>query len=83
MKHTRSYQYILPGTIVFSIFLMLIGICIGDASEILPGLWKIVTMQDLLITDYIDIAGPGRGVCQRGACDHHLHLPHLACQGPL
>ena len=48
MKHTRSYQYILPGTIVFSIFLMLIGICIGDASEILPGLWKIVTMQSLV-----------------------------------
>lgn len=66
MKHTRPYQYILPGTIVFSIFLMLIGICIGDASEILPGLWKIVTMQDLLITDYIDIAGPPRRLSTRG-----------------
>ena len=66
MKHTRSYQYILPGTIVFSIFLMLIGICIGDASEILPGLWKIVTMQDLLITDYIDIAGPAAAFVNAG-----------------
>ena len=66
MKHIRSYQYILPGTIVFSIFLMLIGICIGDASEILPGLWKIVTMQDLLITDYIDIAGPAAAFINAG-----------------
>ena len=66
MKHIRSYQYILPGTIVFSIFLMLIGICIGDASEILPGLWKIVTMQDLLITDYIDIAGPAAAFVNAG-----------------
>lgn len=66
MKHTRPYQYILPGTIVFSIFLMLIGICIGDASEILPGLWKIVTMQDLLITDYIDIAARPRRLSTRG-----------------
>ena len=66
MKHTRPYQYILPGTIVFSIFLMLIGICIGDASEILPGLWKIVTMQDLLITDYIDIAGPAAAFVNAG-----------------
>ena len=57
---------ILPGTIVFSIFLMLIGICIGDASEILPGLWKIVTMQDLLITDYIDIAGPAAAFVNAG-----------------
>ena len=34
MKHTRPYQYILPGTIVFSIFLMLIGICIPDFLKV-------------------------------------------------
>ncbi|MBD9198276.1 MAG: DUF1576 domain-containing protein [Clostridiales bacterium] len=45
---------------------MLIGIGIGQPEEILPGLWKIVTMQDLLITDYIDIAGPAAAFINAG-----------------
>lgn len=62
----RHYQYIFPGTIAFSVVLMLVGIALGDPKEILPGLWKIVTMQDLLITDYIDIAGPAAAFVNAG-----------------
>lgn len=62
----RHYQYIFPGTIAFSAVLMLVGIALGDPKEILPGLWKIITMQDLLITDYIDIAGPAAAFVNAG-----------------
>ena len=45
---------------------MLIGVSMGRPEQILPGLWKIVTMQDLLITDYIDIAGPAAAFINAG-----------------
>lgn len=66
MNTTGRYHSIFPATIAFSIALMLIGIGIGQPEEILPGLWKIVTMQDLLITDYIDIAGPAAAFINAG-----------------
>ena len=53
MNTTGRYRSIFPATIAFSVALMLIGIGIGQPEEILPGLWKIVTMQDLLITDFL------------------------------
>ena len=55
MNTSRYYQYIFPGTIAFSVVLMLIGLSMGHPEQLLSGLWKIVTMQDLLITDYIHI----------------------------
>lgn len=66
MNTTGRYRSIFPATIAFSVALMLIGIGIGQPEEILPGLWKIVTMQDLLITDYIDIAGPAAAFINAG-----------------
>ena len=66
MNTTGRYRSIFPATITFSVALMLIGIGIGQPEEILPGLWKIVTMQDLLITDYIDIAGPAAAFINAG-----------------
>ncbi len=63
---TGRYRAIFPAAIAFSVALMLIGIGIGKPEEILPGLWKIVTMQDLLITDYIDIAGPAAAFINAG-----------------
>lgn len=40
--------------------LMILGLVLEDNPASIPiGLYKIVTMQDLLITDYINIAGPG------------------------
>ena len=66
MNTTGRYRSIFPATIAFSIALMLIGVGIGQPEEILPGLWKIVAMQDLLITDYIDIAGPAAAFINAG-----------------
>ena len=66
MNTTGRYRSIFPATIAFSIALMLIGVGIGQPEEILPGLWKIVSMQDLLITDYIDIAGPAAAFINAG-----------------
>ena len=66
MNTSRYYQYIFPGTIAFSVVLMLIGLSMGHLEQLLPGLWKIVTMQDLLITDYIHIAGPAAAFVNAG-----------------
>ena len=66
MNTTGRYRAIFPAAIAFSVALMLIGIGLGQPEEILPGLWKIVTMQDLLITDYIDIAGPAAAFVNAG-----------------
>ena len=57
---TGRYDKLFPVTIVYSMGLMILGLILEeDPSNILIGLYKIVTMQDLLITDYINIAGPG------------------------
>ena len=53
------YKKMIPGTILASILLMLLGVLLDDPADILPGLYRIVTMQDLLITDYVYIAGVG------------------------
>ncbi|MBE6994063.1 MAG: DUF1576 domain-containing protein [Ruminococcaceae bacterium] len=37
----------------------LAAVIVGPVSGLLPGLWKIITVQDLLITDYCYVAGPG------------------------
>ena len=66
MNTTGRYRSIFPATIAFSVALMLIGVSMGRPEQILPGLWKIVTMQDLLITDYIDIAGPAAAFINAG-----------------
>lgn len=66
MNKTGRYHSIFPATIGFSIVLMLMGISMGHPEQILPGLWKIVTMQDLLITDYIHIAGPAAAFVNAG-----------------
>lgn len=66
MNTSRHYQYIFPGTIAFSVVLMLIGLSMGHPEQLLSGLWKIVTMQDLLITDYIHIAGPAAAFVNAG-----------------
>ena len=45
---------------------MLLGVLMDDASQIPVGLYRIVTMQDLLITDYVYIAGPGAALVNAG-----------------
>ena len=48
-----------PALFCFAAFLALVGLVLGDPTTILPGLWKIILMEDALITDYVEIAGIG------------------------
>ena len=56
--HDR-YNRIFPATLVLAAGLALLGFLLDSPEHILPGLYRIITMQDLLITDYVEIAGPG------------------------
>ncbi|WP_302496606.1 DUF1576 domain-containing protein, partial [uncultured Flavonifractor sp.] len=53
------YHKIYPIAICFAAYLISIGLILGDPSQILPGLWKIIQTEDALITDYVKIAGIG------------------------
>jgi len=60
------YKHIFPATLIFSAGLLLLGLCLEAPLDILEGLWHIVTMQDLLITDYVSIGGPGAALVNAG-----------------
>ena len=64
--HTNRYENIFYGTIAVSVLLMLLGVALDDPANILPGLHRIVSMQDLLITDYVQIAGVGASLINCG-----------------
>ena len=51
----------------FSLGLMALGLLMGDPANMFTGLYRIITMQDLLITDYVYIAGPGAALVNAGA----------------
>ena len=55
MRYKKEYWLIL----LFALSLAVVGICFDDPANILPGLRKIILMQDVLITDYVETAGPG------------------------
>ena len=66
--HSR-YERIFPAAIIYSIGLMIAGVLLEGPLNIMNiplGLYRIVTMQDLLITDYISIAGPGAAFVNAG-----------------
>ncbi len=60
------YKHIFPASLIFSAGLLLLGFCLEAPMDILEGLRRIVTMQDLLITDYVSIAGPGSALVNAG-----------------
>ena len=62
----NRYERLFPATVAVSILLMLLGVALDDPDNILPGLYRIVTMQDLLITDYVQIAGVGAALVNCG-----------------
>lgn len=66
MHNPNRYDKIFHGTIVTSLLMMLLGAMMDDPANILPGLYRIVTMQDLLITDYVYIAGVGATLINSG-----------------
>ena len=47
--------------------LVLTGLCIDGPAEVGRGLWTIITAQDVLITDYMAIGGPGAALVNAGA----------------
>ena len=55
----NRYEKIFPGTIAVSGIIILLGVLLDDPIKIPVGMYHIVTMQDLLITDYVSIGGPG------------------------
>lgn len=55
MRYKSMYRLIL----VYAAALIVAAVAFDDPANIGPGLWRIITMQDVLITDYIEIAGPG------------------------
>lgn len=55
MRYKNMYLMIL----VYVLALALTGVLLDDPANILPGLKKIMTAQDVLITDYVEIAGVG------------------------
>ena len=55
----KRYKSILYGTLAIAALMVVLAISLDDPRNILPGMWKIITMQDLLITDYVYIAGVG------------------------
>lgn len=62
MQHRHLYT----AGVVFSLFLLAMGFLLDDPRNILPGLWTIISSQDVLITDYIALAGPGAAFCNAG-----------------
>ena len=59
LQQQHRFDRIFRGTILFALGLAVLGLLLDHPRNILPGLYHIITMQDLLITDYVRIAGPG------------------------
>ena len=66
MKKQQHYEKIFPGALLVAAELILMGFLLDDPADILPGLYRIVTMQDLLITDYVVIGGVGAALVNSG-----------------
>ncbi len=63
-KH--KYKYLYAAGFSFSALLLLMGFLLDDPRNILPGLLTIVKSQNVLITDYIALAGPGAAFVNSG-----------------
>lgn len=60
------YRFMFPAALSFSLLLLLLGITLDAPADILTGLYRIVSMQDLLITDYVQIGGVGAALVNSG-----------------
>ena len=63
-KH--KYKYLYAAGLSFSVLLLLTGLLLDDPRNILPGIVTILRSQDVLITDYIALAGPGAAFVNAG-----------------
>lgn len=67
MKHaSRRNPILLPLSALFGLTLIAFGCCLAAPAEILSGLRTIFTMEDVLITDYIAVAGIGGAFVNAG-----------------
>ncbi|MBD5134094.1 MAG: DUF1576 domain-containing protein [Clostridiales bacterium] len=62
----RRNGALLPASALFGLALIAFGLCQASPSETLSGLYTIVTMEDVLITDYIAVAGMGAAFVNAG-----------------
>lgn len=60
------HKYLYTAEIAFCLGLILMGFILDDPRNILPGLEIILKSQDVLITDYIALAGPGAAFINSG-----------------
>ena len=65
-RTTPRYAYLLPLSALFGLALVLFGLFQDPVSEIVAGLHTIVTEEDVLITDYIAVAGVGAAFVNAG-----------------
>lgn len=66
MHGHERFESVYKVGMIYSAALLVIGFLLAAPTEILNGLYKIITMQDLLITDYFLIAGPGAALVNAG-----------------
>ena len=62
----HTYKYLYLAGVLFSLGLILMAVLLDDPKNILPGIKLILTSQDVLITDYIALAGPGAAFVNAG-----------------
>lgn len=60
------HKYLYTAEIAFCLGLILMGLLLDDPRNILPGMKTILISQDVLITDYIALAGPGAAFINSG-----------------
>lgn len=57
------YRHFYTAGIMFSLGLAVVGLVLDKPGRILSGMWTILSSQDVLITDYMALAGPGAAFC--------------------
>ena len=66
-KGLRQHQMAMPLALLgLGLALVLVGLAIAGPAEAARGLWAILTAQDVLITDYMAIGGPGAALVNAG-----------------
>ena len=63
--HRRTHPLFLLG-LGFSLWLIALGLLLSSPEEAWDGLWRIMTEQDLLITDYFALVGIGPSLVNAG-----------------
>lgn len=64
--HHHRNDIILPVAALFGLLLAVFGLVQAPLPEITKGLWAIITSEDVLITDYIALAGMGAAFVNAG-----------------